>query len=105
MSTTISAHHLSDPQIFKSPAAYVGDAPTGFTTVSRPNWCVTCEELTARLRQLPAGNSATLEFTVVGNTVTIAQVFVDPSGHEVGGRMTIRADGSERPSEYGNGML
>ena len=47
--------------------------------------------------------SATLEFTVVGNTVTIAQVFVDPSGHEVGGRLTIQADGSEHPSEYGNG--
>jgi hypothetical protein len=47
--------------------------------------------------------SATLEFTVVGNTVTIAQVFVDPSGHQVGGRMTIQADGREHPSEYGNG--
>jgi hypothetical protein len=35
--------------------------------------------------------------------VTIAQVFVDPSGHDVGGRMTIRADGREHPSEYGNG--
>jgi hypothetical protein len=47
--------------------------------------------------------SATLDFTVVGNTATIAQVFVDASGHEVGGRMTIQADGSEHPSEYGNG--
>lgn len=59
----------------------------------------------AKSEQHPANpfQSATLEFTVVGNTVTIAQVFVDPSGLEVGGRMTIQADGSEHPSEYGNG--
>ena len=59
----------------------------------------------AKSEQHPANpfQGATLEFTVVGNTVTIAQVFVDPSGHEVGGRMTIQADGSEHPSEYGNG--
>jgi len=59
----------------------------------------------AKSEQHPANpfQSATLEFTVVGNTVTVAQVFVDPSGHEVGGRMTIQADGRAYPSEYGNG--
>ena len=59
----------------------------------------------AKSEQHPANpfQSAMLEFTVVGDAVTIAQVFVDASGHEVGGRMTIRADGEEHPSEYGNG--
>ena len=59
----------------------------------------------AKSEQHPANpfQSATLEFTIVGDTVTIAQVFVDPSGHEVGGRMTIQADGREHPSEFGNG--
>ena len=59
----------------------------------------------AKSKQHPANpfRTATLEFTVVGDAVTIAQISVDASGHEVGGRMTIRADGRERASEYGNG--
>ena len=59
----------------------------------------------AKSVQHPANpfQSATLEFTVAGDAVTIAQVFVDAAGQQVGGRMTIRADGREHPSEYGNG--
>lgn len=59
----------------------------------------------SKSRRHPANQfqSATLQFEVVGDTVTIADVVVDASGHEDHGRNTVRADGIERPSEHGNG--
>jgi hypothetical protein len=40
---------------------------------------------------------------VVGDTVTIADVFVTASGQEEHGRNTIQAGGREHPAEHGNG--
>lgn len=45
--------------------------------------------------------SALLEFSVLGNTVTIADVYVDDAGHEMRGKNTILADGVEYPSDNG----
>ena len=49
--------------------------------------------------------SATLEFTVDGDTVTIIDVVIDESGHEVTGKNRILVDGIEHPSENGNGYV
>jgi len=61
----------------------------------------------SKSRRHPANQfqSATLQFEVVGDTVTIADIVVDDSGHVVQGRHTVRADGVERPSEYQNGYV
>ena len=45
--------------------------------------------------------SATLDFTVVGDSVTIVDLLVDDSGREHRGQNTILADGIEHPSENG----
>ena len=47
--------------------------------------------------------SATLQFTVDGDSVTITDVVVDDSGREEHGKNTILVDGNEHPSENGNG--
>jgi len=47
--------------------------------------------------------SATLQFTVDGDSVTITDVVVDDSGREEHGKNTILVDGNEHPSENGKG--
>jgi len=47
--------------------------------------------------------SATIEFVVDGNTVTIIDVVIDESGHEITGKNTILVDGNEHASENGSG--
>ena len=47
--------------------------------------------------------SATLQFTVDGDSVTITDVVVDDSGREEHGKNTILVDDNEHPSENGNG--
>jgi hypothetical protein len=47
--------------------------------------------------------SATLHIDVVGDVVTVVDVVVDADGREEQHINTIRADGSEHPSENGNG--
>ena len=47
--------------------------------------------------------SATLQFEVVGDTVTIIDVVVDASGREERGKNTILVDGNEHASEERNG--
>lgn len=49
--------------------------------------------------------SATLEFVVEGDAVTIIDVVVDDSGHENIGKNIILVDGNEHPSENGNGYV
>ena len=49
--------------------------------------------------------SATLEFTVEGNKVSIIDVVIDESGHEVTGKNTILVDGNEHSSENGSGYV
>ena len=50
--------------------------------------------------------SAMLEIEVVGDTVTIADVVVDHSGHEDHGRNTIQVDGNDHSSTtHGNGYV
>jgi hypothetical protein len=49
--------------------------------------------------------SATLQFIVDGDTVTIIDVVVDASGYEEHGKNTILADGNEHPSQNGNGYV
>jgi hypothetical protein len=57
----------------------------------------------AKSRQHPASpfQSARLEISVLGDVVTILDVTVDESGHEMRNRNTILADGGEYPSENG----
>ena len=45
--------------------------------------------------------SATLQFTVVGDVVTIIDVVIDESGREVHGKNTILVDGIEHPADNG----
>jgi len=49
--------------------------------------------------------SASLQFAVDGDTVTIMDVVVDDSGHQASGKNTILVDGEEHPSENGNGYV
>lgn len=46
--------------------------------------------------------SLILEFAAAGDTITITQVALDASGHEVAATMVLRADGQDHPSEYGS---
>jgi hypothetical protein len=59
----------------------------------------------SKSRRHPANQfqSATLQFEVVGDTVTIDNVVVDASGCEEHGRNAVLADGIERPSGHGDG--
>jgi hypothetical protein len=61
----------------------------------------------SKSRQHPGNpfQSATLQFEVAGETVTISDVVVDASGREEHGRNTILADGNEHPSEHGHGYI
>ena len=49
--------------------------------------------------------SATLEFMVDGNSVTIIDLVVDESDHKVSGKNTILVDGVEHPAENGSGYI
>lgn len=49
--------------------------------------------------------SATIEFAVDGNAVTILDTVLDDSGREIHGKNTIFVDGSEHPAEDGNGYV
>ena len=74
----------------------IGGGQQGSTDLDKEQGYVNIANL-AKSVQHPANpfQSATLEFTVAGDAVTIAQVFVDSAGQEVGGTMTIRADGPD----------
>ena len=56
-----------------------------------------------RSRRHPANlfQRATIEFAIDGDIVTIRDVFVDEAGREERGTNVVRADGVERPGEYG----
>ena len=49
--------------------------------------------------------SATVQFTVVGDTVTIIDAVVDDSGREVHGQNTVLVDGNEHLSENGYALV
>ncbi|HET9905181.1 MAG TPA: hypothetical protein VFQ23_01025 [Anaerolineales bacterium] len=49
--------------------------------------------------------SATIEFIVDNNTVTIIDVVIDESGQEVTGKNTLRVDGVEYATENGSGYV
>ena len=59
----------------------------------------------AKLQRHPLNpfRSATLHIDVVGDVVTIVDVVVDGEGREEQHINSIRADGTEHPSEHGNG--
>ncbi len=59
----------------------------------------------SKLRQHPANpfQSAILQFEVIGDTVTITDLVIDPSGREERGRNTFLADGTEHPAESRKG--
>jgi hypothetical protein len=61
----------------------------------------------AKSKQHPANKfqSATIEFTVDGNTVTIFDAVVDESGREVTGKNTILVDGVEHAADNGTGYI
>jgi len=46
-----------------------------------------------------------LEFELAGDTITLTQISSDESGRAVAVKMTIRADGGEYPTPYGNGIV
>jgi hypothetical protein len=46
-----------------------------------------------------------LEFSVAGGTITMMQVVVDPSGHDIAVKLTIRTDGSGQPVRFGQGLV
>jgi hypothetical protein len=50
-------------------------------------------------------HSATVQFTVAGDMVTIINVVVDESGREEHGKSVLLADGNEHWSENGNGYV
>lgn len=83
-------------------------SPVDSRPVAGPDWHPFVGTWTANVsksRRHPANpfQSATLQFDVAGDTVTIADFVINASGHEDHGRNTIRVDGLEHPSEHGNG--
>lgn len=61
----------------------------------------------AKSQRHPANQfqSATIEFKVDGNIVTIIDAVIDESGHEIAGKNTILVDGKEHSSENGSGYI
>lgn len=59
----------------------------------------------SRRHPLNQFQSATLQFAVVGDNVTITNVVVDTSGREEHSQNTILADGTEHPAENRNGYV
>ena len=88
--------HVASLSIHLRPAALSGEANPFVGT-----WTANLSK--SRRHPVNPFQSATLQFDVVGDTVTIADVVVDASGHEEHGRNRIVADGIERPSEHGDG--
>jgi len=46
-----------------------------------------------------------LEFGVTGHTITMTQVVVDPSGHDIAIKLAMRTDGSGQPVRFGKGLI
>jgi len=46
-----------------------------------------------------------LEFSMTGSTITMTQVVVDPSGHDMAIKLAIRTDGSGQPIRFGTGFV
>jgi hypothetical protein len=46
-----------------------------------------------------------LEFSMAGGTITMTQVLVDPSGHDVAIKLAIRTDGSGQLVRFGQGLV
>jgi hypothetical protein len=61
----------------------------------------------AKSRRHPGNQfqSATLQFSIVGDTVTIIDVVIDDTGREIHGENTILVDGNEHASEERNGYV
>lgn len=55
---------------------------------------------TAQLRH----EGVMLEFGIAGSTITMTQVVVDPTGHDVAVKLAIRTDGQQQPVRFGKGM-
>ena len=55
---------------------------------------------TAQLRH----EGVMLEFGIAGSTITMTQVVVDPSGHDIAVKLAIRTDGQQQPVRFGKGM-
>jgi hypothetical protein len=61
----------------------------------------------SKSQQHPANpfQSATIQFAVVGDAITVTHTSVDASGQAERGENTVLADGQEHLSEYSNGYL
>jgi hypothetical protein len=46
-----------------------------------------------------------LDFSMAGNTITMTQVAVDPSGCDIAIKVTLRGDGSGDPVRFGKGLV
>jgi hypothetical protein len=46
-----------------------------------------------------------LAFSMTGGTVTMTQVVVDPSGHDIAIKVVIHADGTSQPVRFGQGLI
>jgi hypothetical protein len=46
-----------------------------------------------------------LEFSMAGGTITMTQVVVDPSGHDIAIKVAIRTDGTGQPVRFGQGLI
>lgn len=67
-------------------------------------WILNASRSTLHTAQLrPDG--VMLEFGVTGDTITMTQVVVDPSGHDVAVNLAIRADGQQQPVRFGKGLV
>ena len=66
-------------------------------------WILNASRSTLHTPQLrPDG--VMLEFGMTGDTITMTQVVVDPSGHDVAVKLPIRTDGQQQPVRFGKGM-
>jgi hypothetical protein len=46
-----------------------------------------------------------LEFSIGAGAITMTQAVVDPSGHDIAVKLTIRTDGSGQPVRFGQGLV
>jgi len=66
-------------------------------------WILNASRSTFHTTQLQ-NDGVMLEFGIAGGTVTMTQVVVDPSGHDVAVKLAIRTDGQQQPVRFGKGM-
>jgi hypothetical protein len=52
-----------------------------------------------------AHDGVMLDFSMAGNTITMTQVAVDPSGCDIAIKVTLRGDGSGDPVRFGKGLV